>query len=265
MRLSQLTIDDGIAGTEQTLIEMFRLVVAAQADPILMEFTDVVAGGTPAHRELRLIDKVVRGWLRAVTIREDPVRHEFLRSPLQTLARGSGDCDDLAIGVASSLEYLGFPIEFVVVSDTPLGADEFTHVYLRAWLPVAEMWLPIDPRSMAEFGWSIGQEVSPEAITARRSYGFDEEGGTLIMGAGGFGRLGQADPFQDVPGIDPLTGTVSATGGAAEAALTQQQQQLLAEAAERAERTSRLTTIFLTVSIVTGVVTIGSILFRGLR
>ena len=281
MRLARLNIDNGIAGTEQTLVEMFRLVVDGAIEPALMQFTDAAVGRTPARRERTLIKKVANAWIRNVVIREDPARHEFIRSPTQTLARGAGDCDDLVVAVSSSLEYLGFPVEMVVVSDSPLGADEFTHVYLRAWLPMEMRWLAVDPRAMAEFGWPIGREVSPAAVTAMRAYGFDEETNTLIIGRSqmnGVGRLGQADAFRDIDIRDPLEGQVSATGGAPTvqdalqalqqadtSTLTADQQQLLQQGVEAAQaqiRANRLQNIFLAVGVVSGVVTIGSVLFR---
>ena len=180
MRVQVGQIADGLAGTEATLTAIFTQIEAGQVDPTIIRIVRESIGRTPFKRELRMLKKAVRGVLRNVQILEDPVRHEFVQEPRVTIETGRGDCDDLVGLVGAALEHLGFEVELLVGSQSRQRAADFTHVWLRAFLPIAGQWIPVDPRGMLQLGWRIGRELSP--LTAIASYGWDEEAKSLTPG-----------------------------------------------------------------------------------
>lgn len=188
MKVSIGQIADGRTGTVQTIERMFQLIELGQTDPALIQIVRRSIGTTKFSREKRIISKAVKGVLRYVRILEDPVRHEFIQSVGVTLETGRADCDDLVILVGSALEHMGFEVDVVVGSQTSDGA--FTHVWLWTWLPIAERWMPVDPRGMLEFGWPVGREL--KRLTARETFSYDEESKTIQAGRssmrGGLGR-----------------------------------------------------------------------------
>ena len=178
MKVSIGQIHDGREGTIQTLERMFELIEQGQVDPILVEATRAAIGNTSFRREKRLVSKAIKGILRNVRILEDPVRHEFIQTAAVTLQTGRGDCDDLVILAGSALEHMGFEVDLVVGSQA--RNKEFTHVWLRTWLPIAQRWLPVDPRGMLEFGWPVGREL--RNLTAIETFSYDEETKRLQRG-----------------------------------------------------------------------------------
>lgn len=64
------------------------------------------------------------------------------------LDRGTGDCDDKAILLASMLEAVGHPTRFVAVG---FGGGKFNHVYTETLL--GRKWLALDPTEPVKMGW----------------------------------------------------------------------------------------------------------------
>lgn len=56
----------------------------------------------------------------------DPLRHEFVKTPGYTLDVGAGDCDDHAVLLSSLLNSIGIETRFIFVP---------SHVYIQAYLP----------------------------------------------------------------------------------------------------------------------------------
>lgn len=185
MRVRVGQIPSGSAGTVATIAEMFRLIKMGQVDPQIVAFAAQAIGNTSFKREKKLVSKATKAVLKRVQILEDPVRHEFVQEPAVTLQTGRGDCDDLVVLVASVLERMGFETELVVGSQTGGGASDFTHVWLRTFLPRAQQWLPVDPRGMLEFGWPVGKELGQ--LTALERFQFNEDTGEVIHGRSALG------------------------------------------------------------------------------
>jgi hypothetical protein len=164
-------IADGREGTIQTLERMFELIEQGQVDPVVVTATRAAIGNTSFKREKRLVAKAIKGVLRNVRILEDPVRHEFIQTARITLETGRGDCDDLVILAASVLEHMGFEVNLVVGSQS--SDRQYTHVWLKVFLPIAGKWLAVDPRGMLEFGWPVGREL--RGLTAVEAFNFNEE------------------------------------------------------------------------------------------
>jgi transglutaminase-like putative cysteine protease len=73
---------------------------------------------------------------------------ETLQAPDVTLAQGQGDCDDKATLLASLLQAIGHPTQFVAVGFTEYGV--FEHVYLRTL--AGDRWIALDPSVTAADG-----------------------------------------------------------------------------------------------------------------
>lgn len=184
MRVRVANIPHGLPGTLETLRAIFRAIKRGQLNPQVVAFTRAAVGDLEFQEERKIIDNIVDAWTSHVKIIEDPIAADWLQDAEITLQQGRGDCDDLVIAVGASLESVGFRVELIVGSFVPDGVDKFSHVWMRAWMPVARQWLSIDPRGIIDkqIGFRIGQEVRRDSLTAIGSYGYDADRGQLIDG-----------------------------------------------------------------------------------
>lgn len=94
-------------------------------------------------------DRVCQAKAQYLFVREkiiytnDPLRHEFVKTPGYTLDVGAGDCDDHAVLLSSLLNSIGIQTRFIFVP---------SHVYIQAYLPESldkyqddEGWVNLDP------------------------------------------------------------------------------------------------------------------------
>ena len=184
MRVTVSDIPNGLPGTLETLRAMFRAIKRSQLDGTLVQFTRAAVGNLDFRQERQIINAITDAWARTVRIIEDPIAADWLQDAEVTLQQRRGDCDDLVIGLGASLESVGFPIELIVGSLRPGGANDMSHVWLRVWMPIARQWLSIDPRGIIDkrIGFRIGQELRPESLTAVGAYGYDADRGVLTDG-----------------------------------------------------------------------------------
>jgi hypothetical protein len=80
------------------------------------------------------IRQVIRAMVRCVRKNKTPVL-EVCESPM--------DADSIAIFLGQRLRAGGCEVRFKVVKQP--GMQEFHHVYIEVWYPLAGRWLPIDP------------------------------------------------------------------------------------------------------------------------
>ena len=81
---------------------------------------------------------------------------ETLHHAETILAQGAGDCDDKCILLASLLLSIGFEfLEFVAVAFEP---NEFSHVWLRAWVddpPDGGAWVDMETTEPVPYGATV--------------------------------------------------------------------------------------------------------------
>jgi transglutaminase-like putative cysteine protease len=88
----------------------------------------------------------------------DPNGVELFRTPRAAIADGIGDCDDMAIMLASLLLAAGYRCRFRVIG---LTEGSYEHVYVVVGIPPVdpkeepERWVPLDPSQPYEPGWEI--------------------------------------------------------------------------------------------------------------
>jgi transglutaminase-like putative cysteine protease len=144
----------GPAGTRQTVAIMRRLARAGARD--LAVRTAAIsavkrAGIRPMdyRGELDAIFRFVRDEVRYT---RDPVSVEVLQTPVATLKRLAGDCDDKSVLLAAMIESIGHPsqLAFRVIGTRPGG--NYSHVYVVAKL--GGRLIPLDPTPAgAKLGW----------------------------------------------------------------------------------------------------------------
>lgn len=180
------TIDDGIRGTEQTLVEMKRLIITGARDPVVINETRRVVGYIPEKDYKKEIDAIFGYVQNRVRYTKDVVGVETLTTPrrmiqqIQTQGFTYGDCDDKISLLGAMLESIGHPVRLIVTSQSP--TREFQHVYLEVKL--GERWISLDPTKRdVSSGWE------QKDYTARAR--FTGNNGRLVLenGESSTGRL----------------------------------------------------------------------------
>lgn len=127
-----LSLPEGEAGVARTLQMMVGLVRQYKTDLNVNELAgDLVQGCAPKDRraELDSLQRFVRDSIRYVN---DVDGVEMLQTPVQTLRRQRGDCDDKAVLLCALCASIGFPTRFCAVEVR--GQGYFTHVMAQARL-----------------------------------------------------------------------------------------------------------------------------------
>ncbi len=143
-----LDIPDGPMGTRMTLGFMKKLANSQRTSLELQSLVDSIVRNAPEknfRREAELIHNYVRDRIR---YQKDPPDYEAIHSPLSTLARGAGDCDDKVILECALLKAAGHECRFVAVSLEP---DYFSHVFVQTL--IGREWVSSDPTESQPFGW----------------------------------------------------------------------------------------------------------------
>jgi transglutaminase-like putative cysteine protease len=81
----------------------------------------------------------------------DPNDLETIQGAEQTLSLGYGDCDDIAILLATLCECAGHPCCFVALAFYPPG--DFSHVVVIASAAGESEWICLDATEQFPFGW----------------------------------------------------------------------------------------------------------------
>ncbi len=129
------------------------------------------------HADMRDFEGVAAAVYRAVVRQtvytRDPYRSELVQAPLDTLARGMGDCDDLVVLGGSLLAAVGVPVRVVAVGYTPAApgtrptrtddGGPYEHVYLEFDPTGAGLWQAWDATLETRSG-----DVSPGIVLRRK-------------------------------------------------------------------------------------------------
>lgn len=150
MKAARLFIPEGDPGIESTLREMRRIVLASAEDPAVIEWAQDVVRWTP-ERDPDAMANAFLAWSRNnVRYTEDPIGVESVKTPEAMLreraqsGRATGDCDDQVTLIASGLNAVGVPTEFVVMAADPSAPNDFSHVLLQYASPRSG-WVTMDP------------------------------------------------------------------------------------------------------------------------
>jgi transglutaminase-like putative cysteine protease len=147
----QVEIPDGAEGTRETLKQMRDLVQRAKSDLYLRDLAARIVSDCTAKDwdgELEALFAFVQSRIRYTL---DVHEMEVLQAPAQTLALGYGDCDDMAILLATLCELAGHATAFCAVGFD--GAGDYSHVLIIASGAGESDWLALDPTEAEAPGW----------------------------------------------------------------------------------------------------------------
>ena len=165
----------GARGTKRTLERMAKLALEDSRKFAMINIaSDIIRAYRCPSRDKRSEASAFMSFLkRFVHYVSDPITTtggapdflELVQSPLVTLKRRAGDCDDMSTLLAALLLCVGIRPKFVAIKSDPRRPDEFSHVYVRAlingsWLgmdaTVPGSYLGWEPKAMyGEMEWRI--------------------------------------------------------------------------------------------------------------
>lgn len=144
------SLPPGVDGVRKTLRYMVALVRKYKTDDTVRRTAQEITRNLESHDntgELYSLQHFVRDRIRYV---RDIHRVETVQTAVQTLKRGSGDCDDKAVLLATLLASIGFATRFWALGFEPGGP--YSHAMLEARL--GRGWIPLETIVPgAEPGW----------------------------------------------------------------------------------------------------------------
>ena len=153
---ASFTYSGGMRGVGQTITVMRRMVEDYKTDPDVRQAAVSVIYNTPAkdeRSEAAALFDYVRAHVRYV---RDIHGVETIATPDHTLQARAGDCDDMALLLATLYESVGYPTRFVVAGYDQPGA--VSHVYLQVFVNGA--WCDVDPTERLAFGQAPDGAIS---------------------------------------------------------------------------------------------------------
>lgn len=132
------SIPSGDAGTKATLKIMSKIVKTYKRAPAVRELALKLTMGIP-NQAFAQEAAELHSWVqRNIRYVKDVRGVETIQTPIQTLRLRAGDCDDMAIILASLLEAIGHPTRFVAVGFKGRG---FSHVLPQTRMGRRWVWL----------------------------------------------------------------------------------------------------------------------------
>lgn len=160
----------GREAVEQTLRVMAGSIQEARLQPTIRALAESIVKGLP-QKNYRAEAEAVQIWVQDnIRYLRDPRGNELLQSPLVTLAKRQGDCDDQTALTAALLASIGQTVRLVAVAFKP---GKFAHVLTETQL--GDVWTPVETTEM----WPLGQ--GPQNVVERMTY--------TMPGRGGVGKI----------------------------------------------------------------------------
>ena len=152
-----LTIPDGTAGIAATLRVMVQWARMFATDSAIHNLASAIVAGVEQknyYAEAAAVQDFVKRQIRYV---RDTFTAETLQTPIITLERSQGDCDDQALLVAALLLALGHPVRFIAVAlDTP---GNYAHVLTQT--KIGAGWYGVETTEDVPFGWTPPLDFPP--------------------------------------------------------------------------------------------------------
>jgi transglutaminase-like putative cysteine protease len=143
-------IPSGVAGQWATIRHMRELVRQWKTDPRILNAATSLIFSVPSHDDLSEVRALYEGVRDGIRYQRDVSGIETLATPLLTLQRQVGDCDDQATLLAALFESAGYPTRFVMAGYHDPRFVE--HVYTQVL--VNGKWLDADPTEHLNLGYS---------------------------------------------------------------------------------------------------------------
>lgn len=140
-------LPDGVAGVAATLGAMVAMTKQYRSNAVIHQLASNIVAGLPGKSyfdEAASVQNYVRNAIRYTM---DTYDTEVVQSPLVTLSRGQGDCDDQSLLVGALLQAVGHPVRYVAFSVDNGGGHVFTETY------IGNRWYSVETTEPVPVGW----------------------------------------------------------------------------------------------------------------
>lgn len=147
-RVFLAALPDGVPGIKATLALMVKLARQSKESYAVRRLAEQIVSDVREKNwieEVRAVQEYVRDHIRYV---KDIRGVETVSTPVKTIERGLGDCDDKSLLSSALLEAIGHPTRFVAVGREP---TRFVHVLVET--KVANKWIPVETTERVPLGW----------------------------------------------------------------------------------------------------------------
>ena len=171
----RVEIPEGAAGTRETLKQMRRLVQLGKTNLALRDLTASIIAAVPGkdfQGELQALLDFVR---QAIRYTLDTNDIEVIQCPITTWRLGYGDCDDMAVLLATLCELAGHPAAFIAIGFGEIG--QYSHVMVMASPADESAFVFLDPTEAMPPGWF------PAGVTCRMICPITATAETRLTGA----------------------------------------------------------------------------------
>ena len=152
-----LTIPDGTAGIVATLRVMVQWARMYSTDATIHNLASSIVANLQDKNYYDQAAAVQDFVKRQISYMRDTATAEALQTPIVTLQRGMGDCDDQALLVAALLLAIGHPVRFFVIAQDYPG--NYCHVLTQT--KIGTGWYGVETTEDAPFGWTPPSDFSP--------------------------------------------------------------------------------------------------------
>lgn len=142
-------IPSGVDGVRATLKAMVKLTKAGRRDVGVIQLARSIVLPLPARDYRGQVHNLFHWVKQHIRYVNDPRDVETVSTPGATLSMQSGDCDDMAVLLASLLEAIGHRTRFAALG---FDGEAYSHVITETKL--GEAWLALDPTvPTSTVGW----------------------------------------------------------------------------------------------------------------
>lgn len=169
VRVRRILIPNGNAGIMVSAGKIVELIreYSGNEDPASQErirfLAEDITRPCRSKDYLCNVRRIYDWMLKNIKWDRDPDGKEMLRSPIVTLDRRVGDCDDHTILMGSLIKSMGIPVRIVLVAS--YKPEVFNHVLIEALVPVEDKlkWIAVDTTPLNVNGKLFPFGVRPPA------------------------------------------------------------------------------------------------------
>lgn len=143
-------LPDGVEGIRETMRKMRTIQKNYRTSPFVRKLAIDICKNLKQkdyNGEIRAIHAYCRDCIRYI---RDVAGVETLQSPVETVKRRAGDCDDKSILCACLLGAAGHKTAFFAVGAAP---GIYSHVLPAVWVEGVGRWLPLECTDQVKPGW----------------------------------------------------------------------------------------------------------------
>jgi hypothetical protein len=188
-------IPQGYAGTRETILRMKDKVDQGKKDSRIISLASDIASSV-RERDHWGENEAIFNWVkRNIRYVNDPYGVELIQSPIYTVQRRAGDCDDLSIMVNALSASLGYNTAFKTIKADKRYPNEFSHVY--SLIEIDGKWITADASQKTKpLGWEppshLGYEIWGYSSGKVKSRSMPPKmKGSQMLGNYSLGQLGQ--------------------------------------------------------------------------